>query len=563
MYEWSNNPGMGERFELECTEATAMLQELFDFKLTRINEDPSHFSLCNSILKAIQIDDLLQDIRPPSRKDEMIGNVASILDFVKPGSVFVFEVVVIPDKHGLQIKERDSSKKGDFFQLVRSIDTVKVIRIHSRSVRVIDAKLCVHNEYKHMITETVLLHHDYEGYEEIAKLSGVQKLQSLINILLFVKDNILRDSLKDIVEEAAVEVFTLETITDLCYAACLQDGDDYIGTIYNRSYCCRSIFTVQRIKKTLVQHTLEAIAKLLGTEICRRIFKHIEEQIKRKLQHEFPDLKLNIFLINFDAFALLIKVTIMTILWPIVAIVLAFKMVFTFLFSVNINDKLWRRSVAKEIYESIMEKRTMLMCDILRIIKDMCTRTISDLDKVLKQLERYKERMEPLNQHELITEWENRQIFQSNAAIIELANHQSVLGYIAGRVNGKPAVKVFLQHDDQKAISYVFRNCKYPENIHFINVTEKLKVNAVREINKIAVTSIDISTRNLLHEIIQNEGERIMAKHSTVIGIGIGRIKEVGAPCIALFCLDKKMIPFGEHKIPEILEGFPVDIREH
>lgn len=97
---------MGERCEMECTEETSMLQELFDFKLTRINEDPSNFSLCNSILKAIQIDELLQDIRPLSRKDEMIGNAPSIFDLVKPGSVFVFAVVVFPDKHGLQIKER-------------------------------------------------------------------------------------------------------------------------------------------------------------------------------------------------------------------------------------------------------------------------------------------------------------------------------------------------------------------------------------------------------------------------------------------------------------------------
>lgn len=295
---------------------------------------------------------------------------------------------------------KDSSKKGDFFQLVRSTNTVKVIRIHSRNVRVIDAKLCVYNEYKHMITENVLLHHDYEGYEAIAKLSGVQKLQSLINILLFVKDNILQDSLENIVEEAAVEVFTLETITDLCYAVCLQDGDDYIGTVHNRSYCCRSIFTVNRIKKTLVEKTLEAMAKLLGTEICKRIFKLIEKQIKRKLQREFPNLKLDISLINFDAFAFLFQVYIITIFWPIVAVVLAVSMVFTLLFSVDINDKLWRGPVAKEIYESIMKNRNMLMRDILRKIRDMCSRTKSDLDKTVKELEHYKDRMAPLNQQE-------------------------------------------------------------------------------------------------------------------------------------------------------------------
>lgn len=162
----------------------------------------------------------------------------------------------------------------------------------------------------------------------------------------------------------------------------------------------------------------------------------------------------------------------------------------------------------------------------------------------------------------VIQEWKRREIFRSKAAYDEIAKYQSVLGYIAGRVKGNPAVRVFLQHDDEEAIKYFTNNCKYPDNVHFINVSKKLKDSAVRAKNPNSVVSIDISTKNLLLEIIQKEGERIMAKHSTVVGIGISRTEDVGAPCIALFCLDKHLIPFGEHEISEKIEGFPVDIRE-
>ena len=158
----------------------------------------------------------------------------------------------------------------------------------------------------------------------------------------------------------------------------------------------------------------------------------------------------------------------------------------------------------------------------------------------------------------VIQEWKKREIFRSKAAYNELAKYPSVLGYIAGKVNGDPAVRVFLQHDDKEVITYFTKNCKYPHNIHFINVTKRLQDNAVRVKHKVAPASIDISTKKHLHEIIQKEGERIMAKHSTIVGVGI----DFFAPCVVLFCLDKQLIPFGEQKIPEQIEGYSVDIRE-
>ena len=83
-----------------------MFQELCDFKLANIDAGPGHFSLCKYILKAIHIEDLLQDIRTLSRGDEIIRNSPNFMEWMKPGSDYVFEVDVMPDKQRLKVEEK-------------------------------------------------------------------------------------------------------------------------------------------------------------------------------------------------------------------------------------------------------------------------------------------------------------------------------------------------------------------------------------------------------------------------------------------------------------------------
>ena len=83
-----------------------MFQDPFDFKLTSITGDHGHFSLCKNILEAIRIDDLLQEIQNLSIKDEIKRNSSSFSEWINPGSDFVFEVDVMPEKQRLTVKER-------------------------------------------------------------------------------------------------------------------------------------------------------------------------------------------------------------------------------------------------------------------------------------------------------------------------------------------------------------------------------------------------------------------------------------------------------------------------
>ena len=251
-----------------------------------------------------------------------------------------------------------------------------------------------------MITENVLLHHEYEGIEEIARLSGVQKLQSLISVLACIKENISKDSLQCIIKEATDKAFSLEEIKNLCNEVCLQDGNNYIGTISSPSYPCRSFLTVKRIKGYLVEKTYEKLSKLLGSEICKGILKGIELQIQRSLENEFPDLKLDKHFYNDDVLTQLIRTYIYTVYLPFFAMDFVISTVNTLFFTVDINDVVWRGSVAREIYHSVWKDEDTITHGVLPKVKDVFTRTISDIDNVLKQLSNFKQRMTQSSQQE-------------------------------------------------------------------------------------------------------------------------------------------------------------------
>lgn len=70
-----------------------------------------------------------------------------------------------------------------------------------------------------------------------------------------------------------------------------------------------------------------------------------------------------------------------------------------------------------------------------------------------------------------------------------------------------------------------------------------------------------------MDEIICSEGEKIYAKYSIVVGMGVSNIiakhpKARGQPCIVLYCLDTDLLPYGEDPLPTFISGYPCDVRE-
>lgn len=61
-------------------------------------------------------------------------------------------------------------------------------------------------------------------------------------------------------------------------------------------------------------------------------------------------------------------------------------------------------------------------------------------------------------------------------------------------------------------------------------------------------------------QIIRKNGKKMFARYSNIIGIRLGQTKQSN---IILYCLDRTIIPFGEHSLPESIAGKPCDLIEN
>lgn len=174
----------------------------------------------------------------------------------------------------------------------------------------------------------------------------------------------------------------------------------------------------------------------------------------------------------------------------------------------------------------------------------------------------------------VVKEWEKRYIPGASGTI---KKNTSILKYVCGLKHGIPCIKVFLQNESKKTkdAKDFFRT--EGEKISkemlydFVCVKEASEriLDKDEQIEKEERDAPEVpeATRDKMDEIICSEGEKIYAKYSIVVGIGISNIlskcpKENKQPCIVLYCLDTDLIPYGENPIPTIIHGYPCDVRE-
>lgn len=159
-------------------------------------------------------------------------------------------------------------------------------------------------------------------------------------------------------------------------------------------------------------------------------------------------------------------------------------------------------------------------------------------------------------------EWKKSHVFPYKEAVMK--KYPSVLNYLAGRIGGKSVIKVFFQKEDNEAEAFFRENCSKTDDteLEFINVSELLKESKFRK----KAHPVSRQTRTQLQEIIRHEEDKLTAIHSNIAGIGVGRVmineNEFGDPCIVLYCLDKRLLPFGEKEIPKSLKGNTIELRE-
>lgn len=173
----------------------------------------------------------------------------------------------------------------------------------------------------------------------------------------------------------------------------------------------------------------------------------------------------------------------------------------------------------------------------------------------------------------VITLWQKRNEILDKA---RLKTHPSFLQCIAGLNPNEISVITFFFRDDnedEKFKSFCKSCCTVSNDTEFEFVPVAVKApRKITEDDQIAfeeknAKAIKTSDRRQLEEVIDEHGDKIYARYSNVIGIGISRVRCVGniilkEPCIVLYCLAKDITPFGESKLPNFIEGYPCNTRD-
>lgn len=430
-------------------------------------------------------------------------------------------------------------------------------------MRVVETKLRVYKEYEMLFrSKTLHLQHEHEDFDEIAKKSANAKVSLFQKTILSLVENIPSENLAVIVSKAANYSLSRLNIRKICDNENITDGEN-VGTVHSNSYTCRLFSTVKRIKRTLVTNTLRSVFKSLGLEICKemRLIKNKMEPAYLYIYKDQIQQNVEIPGILIEAITAEMMSFLISICDPI--LFYAGSFIRTFVFSVDVNSLIWRRKVADEIHLMISKQQKDIVKKTLLLIEKMFKKTSEDLQNLYRSLDKWKEeKTKCMDISEMVSIWEKREAMKN---ISGLGSYKSVLNLIAGIKNDKPTLKVFLSTDDQDAIRFIKDHPEIPKGTVFEFVVKSN--NEQKDPAKMKTYSsypIEKKVRKMLSKTIKNQGERIYANHSSVVGLGIGNMDCNGqiVPCIIIYCLDKDLVPFGEKPLPKTLEGFCCDIRE-
>lgn len=234
-----------------------------------------------------------------------------------------------------------------------------------------------------------------EHYDEVAKLIAHKKIEAYISYIMSVKNSIPINHIGDIVSDAVNRALSKESITRLCFEAVIEES----GNINSDPYFCKGS-KVERLKKELIEKTLESVSGYLGSEICAEMQRRIVPDIRWKFKFDLDPLKKfldisNLILIQSVLTAIAAKLN------PYAGIVVGVVSAATTLFyAVNVNSESWRRDVATEIYENVSKNKQEFVQEVTSNVSKRCKITIDELDNIVGQLEIFRRRMD-LSDHVL------------------------------------------------------------------------------------------------------------------------------------------------------------------
>lgn len=263
--------------------------------------------------------------------------------------------------------------------------------IKGGSANVTKTKRKVHQEYKIFTSfQEIYLHHESEQYAKIAELIADKKIQSYKQSVIAVSNSIPINHIENIVRGAVIRALSKESITQLCFKAVIEES----GDTNSDPYYCRSSSTVKRLKKELMEKTLQSVSDYLGSEICKEMQQYIVSDIKNKF-----DFDLDPFTKFLNIPKLLLIQTILTglaalVINPYVAVIVGVATAVGTLFvAVNVNSRSWRVTVADEIHEKVSKNRDEVVKEVTSNIMERCKITKDQLSHIARQLDIFRNQL--------------------------------------------------------------------------------------------------------------------------------------------------------------------------
>lgn len=475
----------------------------------------SDLSFTKELLHGVNLRDVLHEVELLSKEVILNNTIETTANSNEHGKVYVAEVTVTSEKNELNVNIKDSYGWKRFLQ-AKQKDQVKVILIHSKSLRVIEAKLKVYREYKTDIdSSNIFLQHVYDDFGEVSKLSVHNKLTWLLDAVKSLRWNMYY--LYRVVKTFTDIVLTEKTILKLCQKESVSSHTFY-----------------HSLGKEKLLRTLQIAVDALGSMIYIKISKRMHA----KLQIQ----KTSLLLLKFKIRKILMKIFISS-------------------FSRSEYKYLKSMETLEDVAINISSQKSYIWKEIFRVIKA----TENDLKDVSRILYTAIGNLSLIDHNEAVKTWQKREALQ---CLQGLKSHSSVLKHIAGWKDGEPTIKVFLSHDDTGAIDFFKHNNQIPKGtcFEFVNVAEKSK-----EIFKSGEDNLDYSSfsddnnmKTKLGEVINKHAQKLYAKHSGIVGLDAGNMFFEGKmePCIIIYSLDKDLIPYGEDPLPKTIDGWHCHVRE-
>lgn len=255
------------------------------------------------------------------------------------------------------------------------------------------SKIQVYKEYKnHIDSKGLFLQHVFEEYDDISKLSAYKKISWMCEIVELLCKMLPADGLDALLGKAVDRVFAPTNIEEICHQTKIKDGRNYIGSVSDPSCRCFSSFTVQRIKRSLVYKVFQEIGHSLLGEIYLTILSGVDSSCRRKLESVliFLDSKIN----RDEELNERVKELMNELAdFPIPMTVGDFFV--TLITTVDVNSKEWRSQVSEEIDKKLCVDKEHIVHFFSEFLSVNIVNTAKDLDSVLKNLKRAKEKIQP------------------------------------------------------------------------------------------------------------------------------------------------------------------------